>query len=135
MLSGIVTRYDLYTVPVHDIWYEVLAVSNDDAHAVLDAFAVWQNTTASSDTKGTVALVLGLETITFGFIYSEPVTERPSAFAAFSGVKLLITAVPPTNGTVASISAILSTTSVVARWVHMHHPSPEERCTYTRWIG
>ncbi|KUI73940.1 Bifunctional solanapyrone synthase [Cytospora mali] len=108
---GIVTRYELYTIPVHDIWYEVLAVSNDNAHAVLDAFALWQNTTASSDTKGTVALVMGLQSITLGFIYSEPAAERPAAFAAFNNITPLVTAIPPTNGTVASISAILSSTS------------------------
>ncbi|ROV92195.1 hypothetical protein VMCG_09279 [Cytospora schulzeri] len=112
---GIVTRYDLYTVPVHNIWYEVLAVSNDNAHAVLDAFAMWQNTTASTDTKGTVALALGLQSITLGFVYSEPVAERPAIFDAFKDITPLVTAVPPTNGTAASIAAILRSTSAVAR--------------------
>lgn len=105
---GIVTSYDLYTVPVHSIWYEVLVIRNEDAHAVLDAFVLWQTTTASSYTKGTIGLAFGLQSITLGFIYSEPTTERPAAFSAFDGITPLATAVPPTNGTVASISAILS---------------------------
>lgn len=108
---GIVTRYDLYTVPVRNIWYEVIAVGNEQAHAVLDAFATWQNTTASSDTNGTVALILGLQSITLGFLYSEPVTERPAIFSAFDDITPLVTVVPPTDGTVAALSSILAATS------------------------
>lgn len=112
---GIVTNYELYTVPVHDIWYEVLVVSNADAHAVLDAFATWQNTGASSDTKGTVAVAMALQYITLGFLYSELSAERPAAFSAFDSITPLSTAVPPTNGTVSSLAAILSVSDAPER--------------------
>ncbi|ROW09241.1 hypothetical protein VPNG_05896 [Cytospora leucostoma] len=106
---GIVTRYELYTVPVFDIWYEVLAVSNDQAHAVLEAFASWQDTNAS-DVKATVALIMGLESITLGFIYSQPAMERPAAFSNFDSITPLATAVPPTNGTVVTITELFGST-------------------------
>lgn len=112
---GIVTNYELYTVPLHQIWYEVLIVSNEQAHAILDAFATWQNTSASSDTKGTVAVVMALQYITLGFVYSEPSSKRPAAFSAFNGITPLTTAVPQTNGTVASLAAILSVSDASKR--------------------
>ncbi|ROV95322.1 hypothetical protein VSDG_06093 [Cytospora chrysosperma] len=105
---GIVTSYELYTIPVRNIYYEVLVVGNENAHAVLDAFALWQNTTGATDTNGSVGLALGLQSITLGFVYSEPSAERPAAFSAFSDITPLVTAVPPTNGTVASLSVLLS---------------------------
>lgn len=104
---GIVTSYELYTIPVRNIYYEVLVVGNENAHAVLDAFALWQNTTGATDTNGSVGLALGLQSITLGFVYSEPSAERPAAFSAFSDITPLVTAVPPTNGTVASLSVLL----------------------------
>lgn len=112
---GIVTNYELHTVPLHKIWYEVLVVSNEEAHAVLDAFTTWQNTSASSDTKGTVAVVMALQYITLGFVYSEPSVERPAAFSAFNGITPLTTAVPPTNGTVSSLAAVLSVSDAPGR--------------------
>lgn len=98
-------------------------MSNDQAHAVLEAFAVWQNTSASVDTKGTVALIMGLEAITLGFIYAEPAAARPAAFDAFASITPLASAVPPTNGTLATIAAILGSTfsNTPARFVNAIH--------------
>ncbi|KAJ4387626.1 hypothetical protein N0V93_008223 [Gnomoniopsis smithogilvyi] len=104
---GIVTRYELMTIPTNKIWYEFLVVSNSQAHAVIEVFEVWQKTSASTDAKGTVALIMGLDSITLGFIYSQPATARPAAFDAFSSITPFTTAVPPTNGTVSSLTAIL----------------------------
>ncbi|KAG8159634.1 hypothetical protein KVR01_010271 [Diaporthe batatas] len=112
---GIVTNFELYTVPLNKIWYEVLVVSNEDAHAVLDAFVTWQNTSASSDTKGTVGLVMALQYITLGFVYSEPSEKRPATFSAFDAIKPLSVAVPPTNGTVSSLGAILGAMNAPGR--------------------
>ncbi|KAJ4410612.1 hypothetical protein N0V82_009203 [Gnomoniopsis sp. IMI 355080] len=120
---GIVTNYVLYTIPVYSIWYEVLAVSNDQAYAVLDAFALWQNTSTYLDTKGTVALIMSLEYITLGFIYSEPSAGRPAAFDAFSSITPLSSVVPATNGTVSSISAIMGATSSITPARHDYRSS------------
>lgn len=117
---GIVTRYDLHTIPIYNIWYEVLVVSNDQAHAVMEAFAVWQSTSASIDTKGTVALIMGLDYITLGFIYSQTAVTRPTTFDAFASITPLSTAVPATNGTISAITAILGAgfSNTPARFVH-----------------
>ena len=82
--------------------------ATDQVRAILDAFAQWQKEGAS-DLKSTVALIVGLETTTLGLIYSAA-SEKPAAFAPFYGLTPLAVAVPPTNGTVKSLSDILGTT-------------------------
>ncbi|CAN9482313.1 unnamed protein product [Alternaria alternata] len=107
---GIVTKFDMYTVPVHKIWYTVSVYSSDNAVACIDAFAKWQET-ASSDSKATVAMIIGLESITLGFLYAEP-EAPPNIFAAFDNLPSpLVVAVPPTTGTVNILSQILASTS------------------------
>lgn len=112
---GIVTRFDLNTVPVGQIWYQVTVYSVDQAHEVLDAFVEWQNDGAS-DVKSTVALIMGLQSITVGLIYSEP-TEQPSAFAPFYSLTALAVAVPGTIGTNGSLTILLgmSASSTIER--------------------
>ena len=80
----------------------------DQAPAILEAFAEWQEKGAS-DLKSTVALIIALETVTVGLIYSAP-AEKPSAFAPFDDLPAGTVAVPPTNGTVLSLTTILGTT-------------------------
>ncbi|KAF2788459.1 FAD linked oxidase-like protein [Melanomma pulvis-pyrius CBS 109.77] len=105
---GIVTRFDLYTIPVHDIWYQVGIYATEQVPAILDAFAEWQNTGAS-DLKSTVALIVGLESTTLGLLYSAP-ADAPKAFAPFYNIPATVVAVPPTNGTVLSLTQILGST-------------------------
>ncbi|MDI1493407.1 MAG: hypothetical protein OHK93_005196 [Ramalina farinacea] len=105
---GIVTRFDLHTIPVHDIWYQVTVYTPDQAPAILEAFAEWQEKGAS-DLKSTVALIIALETVTVGLIYSAP-AEKPSAFSPFDDLPAGTVAVPATNGTVLSLTTILGTT-------------------------
>lgn len=102
---GIVTRFDLYTVPVYDIWCQVAVYSPDQAFDVLDAFSQWQ-AEGASDLKSVVGLILGLDSITIGLIYSAP-TDLPSVFAPFYDLEPLQVAVPPTNATFAIMSQIL----------------------------
>ncbi|KAI1178838.1 FAD-binding domain-containing protein [Nemania sp. FL0916] len=99
---GIVTRYDLYTVPVRDIWYRVDAYPVDEAEAILDAMARWQ-LEGAADLKATVALVLSLDSVVVGLLYSAP-ADQPSAFAPFYEFQPLVTLVPPTNGTVTTLT-------------------------------
>ena len=91
-----------------NVWYQVAAYTNDQVPAILDAFAQWQNDGAS-DVKSTVALIIGLESTTLGLIYSAA-AEKPKAFAPFYDLTPAVVAVPPTNGTVKSITDILGTT-------------------------
>ena len=104
---GIVTRYDLYTVPISNIWYEVLIISNDQMPGLLDAFAAWQNGGAA-DLKSTIAVTGGLQTAVVGFVYTESAPRRPAAFAEFDNLTPLAVAVPPTNGTMVTLTALVS---------------------------
>ena len=106
--EGVVTRFDLYTIPVRDIWYQVAIYMPDQVPAILDAFAEWQEKGAS-DVKSTVALIIGLESTTVGLIYSAPV-DMPKAFDPFYDIPPATVAVPPTNGTVWSLTQILGIT-------------------------
>ncbi|KAH9992264.1 FAD-binding domain-containing protein [Xylariaceae sp. FL0662B] len=104
---GIVTRYDLYTVPVRDIWHQWAIYPVDQAVAILEALVQWQKEGAS-DTKSTVALIIGLDNIILGLVYSTP-ADRPSAFAPFYKLQPpLMFPVPATNGTVKSLTDFLS---------------------------
>ncbi|KAK7747505.1 hypothetical protein SLS53_001760 [Cytospora paraplurivora] len=107
---------DLYTVPL-PTYGKILVVGNDEAYAVLDAYATWKITTAS-DTNGTVALVLGLESIFLGLLYAKHVAERPAMCSAFDNITPLVTAVPPTKGTVAHLSSIAGATAYSASARH-----------------
>ncbi|KAJ5803991.1 CAZyme family AA7 [Penicillium psychrosexuale] len=51
---GIVSRYDLNTVPVYEVWAEMRYYSTDQAPAVLDALTEWQ-LNGASDVKSIVA--------------------------------------------------------------------------------
>ncbi|KAJ6199365.1 hypothetical protein J3E72DRAFT_215880 [Bipolaris maydis] len=103
---GIVTRFDLYTIPVLEIWGKVQIYSTDMAFKLLEAFDEWQQNGAS-DTKSSVAFEIGLDYITLGLIYSEPTTS-PTAFAAFEDIEPLQVVVPPINTTFSNVYNILS---------------------------
>ncbi|KAK3314358.1 putative 6-hydroxy-D-nicotine oxidase [Apodospora peruviana] len=104
---GIVTRFELNTIPIHDIWYEVRIIASHNAYDVLDAFAAWQNGAGASDLKSTIAFLIGLETITLGLVYSKPSASRPATFAVFDSIPTI--AIPvSTNGTVLSLTNALA---------------------------
>lgn len=92
-----------------NIWYQVEIFTTDQVPALLDAFAQWQETGAL-DLKSTVALIIGLESVTVGYIYSAPAEEKPAAFAPFYDIPAAMVAVPPANGTVLSLTRILGST-------------------------
>lgn len=109
MFIGVVTRFDLYTVPIKVIWYSVSVYATNQVPTLLSAFVEWQNNGAS-DCKGTVGMIIGLESTTILLIYSEPSESPPEAFTTFYNIPPTIVAVPPGNGTVLSISRLLGTT-------------------------
>ncbi|KAK6204021.1 hypothetical protein LQW54_008594 [Pestalotiopsis sp. IQ-011] len=104
---GIVTRYDLNTVPARNIWYQVAIYSVDQAPAILEAFAEWQ-TSGAADVKSTVALIINLDSIILGLLYAEPSEQEPGAFTSFDSLpEPLMFALPATNGTVAGLTDFL----------------------------
>lgn len=105
---GIVTRFDLYTIPVREVWSQLSVYSLDQASTLVDAFVQWQNEGAA-DLKSTVALTFGLDAVTLGLLYSAPM-ERPEAFAPFYDIEPLMVPVPANNSTIAAVTAILGST-------------------------
>lgn len=90
------------------VWYQVAVYTNDQVPDILDAFTLWQNN-GVSDAKSTAALIIGLESTTVRLIYSAA-AEKPTAFAPFYELIPAVFAIPPTNGTVKSLTDILGTT-------------------------
>ncbi|EFQ89092.1 hypothetical protein PTNB73_07272 [Pyrenophora teres f. teres] len=103
---GIVTRFDLYTIPVLEIWGKVQIYPTDMAFELLEAFDEWQQHGAS-DIKSSVAFDIGLDYVTLGLIYSEPATS-PTAFAPFDHLEPLQVVVPAINTTFSNVYDILS---------------------------
>ena len=110
--TGIATRFDLYSIPVHDIWYELAAYDLTRADAILDAFATWQ--VRCTDPKATVALIVDLTAITVGLIYSEPAQDEPACFAPFKDIPTLAIPVAGNNGTVLQLTQILGAAAAAA---------------------
>lgn len=92
---GVVTRYDLNTIPVTRLWCQLNIYSPSQALAVLDAYTDWQ-INGASDLKSTIGLSIGLDSISVGLLYSEPAV-RPEVFRPFYDLKPLRVAIPPRN--------------------------------------
>ncbi|GKT43289.1 FAD-dependent monooxygenase yanF [Colletotrichum spaethianum] len=103
---GIVTRYDLYTVPVYEVWGEILIYSVDQAEDIIRAFDEWQKNGAT-DFKSAIALTISLDSITLGLVYSEPSAQRPAVFSPFEDLTPLLVALPPVNTTFAFVAQLL----------------------------
>ena len=101
---GIVTRFDMYTVPIRNIWYSVSVYPNSEASSIEDAMVEWQNNGAS-DALGTVALIVGLGSTEAGLLYAQP-TYQPASFAPVYELGGGTIAIPPTNGTLISLITI-----------------------------
>ncbi|KAF2121074.1 hypothetical protein BDV96DRAFT_640484 [Lophiotrema nucula] len=99
---GIVSRFYLSTVPIKNIWYESNAYAPDQAHAILDAFAKFQE---QDDPKAALIISLRTQVGIVAFVYSAP-EEKPKAFDMFYDIPVLAPGVPATLGTVKQLSAI-----------------------------
>ncbi|RYP70115.1 hypothetical protein DL769_005092 [Monosporascus sp. CRB-8-3] len=95
---GVVTRFDLFTVPVNEIWYQLAVYSPAQAFELLDTFAQWQQREGSRDFRANIVLGLGMDSHVIALIYSAPANQTPSAFAPFSALEPLQLIIPPTNG-------------------------------------
>ncbi|KAL2190315.1 FAD linked oxidase-like protein [Thermothelomyces heterothallicus CBS 203.75] len=102
---GIVTSFELYTIPVHDVWVEGLAFSPAQVPDVFEAYAAFQKST-TSDIKATVSVVVSLDIVLVALLYTEPAANRPQAFSPFDKLTPLSVILPPTNMTVLQFSQI-----------------------------
>ncbi|KAL4880724.1 hypothetical protein BJY04DRAFT_218881 [Aspergillus karnatakaensis] len=78
---GVVTRFDLYSIPVHNIWYQV-------------------------DSNATVALFVGLDTATLALKFSTPSEDQPACYAPFNHIPAIAYPVPAASGTVLALTQI-----------------------------
>jgi FAD/FMN-containing dehydrogenase len=107
--TGIVTGYNIHTIPVKNIWYTLSIYSLDQASTILDAFAAWQS--SNTDPKASVVFYFSLQAVTLGLIYNEH-AERPAAFQQFYALPpALVTAVPESNGTAYTLNQITAAVS------------------------
>ncbi|AEO70940.1 uncharacterized protein THITE_114425 [Thermothielavioides terrestris NRRL 8126] len=105
---GVVTRYDLYTVPVHYVWVHINVYSPNDGSNVLAAFDEWQRS-AGSDTKSNADIIISLDYIVLILVHSEPRAEPLQVFQPFTALQPIEVALPPTNLTLNQLSAVLET--------------------------
>ncbi|KAL2193384.1 FAD linked oxidase-like protein [Corynascus similis CBS 632.67] len=106
---GIVTSFELYTVPVHEVWVEGLAFSPTQVPDVFEAYAAFQKST-SPDLKATVSVVVSLDVVLVALLYSAPSQSRPRAFAPFENLTPLAVVLPPTNTTILKFSQLSAAT-------------------------
>ncbi|KAM7211278.1 hypothetical protein V8F06_013335 [Rhypophila decipiens] len=133
---GIVTGYDLYTVPdVYHVWVELLIFPPDQATDVLDALAEWQYDGAINDIKSHTGLEIGLDVVSLGLFYTAPHrTSRPAAFYPFSKLTPLQVALPPTNMTLPNDQRpthfAVTTFAVLSQLLEVAFPASDGRYDY-----
>ncbi len=107
---GVVTRYDLYTVPAYEAWVQLTVYVPDDAPKLLAAFDEWQMT-REPDTKSSADLIISLEFAVLILVYSEPRAQPPAVFQPFLALTPVQVAIPPTNLTFQQLCTIIGSTS------------------------
>ncbi|KAI0882026.1 uncharacterized protein GGS22DRAFT_196179 [Annulohypoxylon maeteangense] len=85
---GVVTRYDINTIPVAEIWFEALLYDPSESEKLLEAVVEYA-AAAENDTAAGLVFNLTPDAGLVGFIYGKPV-ERPSVYKSFDGI--------PSNG-------------------------------------
>ena len=103
---GIVTRFDLHTFPIRNIWYTANLYAATQVSDILQAFAAWETQGAVAFPESSVLIEVALGVVTVGLVYSTP-ANNPIAFEPFYKIPPLVVAAPPTNGTIVNLTAIL----------------------------
>lgn len=109
---GIVTRYDLYTRPLHQVWYQFNLYNFSQYESVLAATVKTQDAMEEDDRAGFV-FNANQGSILVGFIH-EGWSDAPAVFQAFDGIPLAGVYSKATNGTIATMSKLLDIGSSTA---------------------
>ena len=113
-LSGVITEFDLVTVP-NDGYYELRAVGFNDTSAQLGAYGEYL-ASPSTDPKTTIEIQVQMNQFTTFFLgYAEP-TSTSKDFARFAKVPAKVE-IPPTNGTLDEIFALGAKTTTLGKYV------------------
>ncbi|KAK7959063.1 uncharacterized protein PG986_003917 [Apiospora aurea] len=91
---GVVTRFDLYTVPTRNIWLRLTVHALDQANDIFDAFAEWQTRGGATDSRATVITGIALDSIAIGLVFWRQHvdglgTTAPGTFAPLDGLPFL----------------------------------------------
>lgn len=108
---GIITRVDLYTVPLHNVWYKLAIYAPSDYRAVLAATARLREF-ARHDSKLGFFMNANPKGLFIGILYAEW-TPVPDAYAPFLNLTPTAILADSTNGTILSLSQAVSGTDSV----------------------
>ncbi|KAK8036139.1 FAD-binding domain-containing protein [Apiospora rasikravindrae] len=92
---GVVTRFDLYTVPTRNIWLRLTVHALDQANDIFDAFADWQKQGGATDSRATVITGIALDSIAIGLVYemedgdTSTFEPAPATFAPLDSLPFL----------------------------------------------
>jgi hypothetical protein len=101
-----VTRVDLYTVPLHKVWYKLAIYNASDSAAVLDGVARLHEFARSDPNLG-FFLNVNANGFFAGLLYAGW-TGWPEAYEPFRDLTPVITLANATNGTVFSLATAIS---------------------------
>ena len=100
---GIVTKFDLYTVPLHDLWYKGLSFPATSDESILAAIVQTQNSMENDDKAGIVIqAAAGVWQIIF--LYAEHVGSTPTVFQTLDTLPGVNVSMPATNDTALNFS-------------------------------
>lgn len=108
-ITGIVTRFDLYTAQYDRIWYELNQYEASQMPELLAALVKYQ-AAAELDSKAGLIFSPNQNITTVGLLYAAP-ASRPSVFQSFYAIPVYEALVPSTIGTEAELSASFSSPS------------------------
>ncbi|KAK4185136.1 hypothetical protein QBC35DRAFT_504349 [Podospora australis] len=111
---GVVTRYDLYALPVSTIWAQINVYAPAQVPALIIAFDDWQVNGPVSDVKGNADLIISLDFAVLILVYSEPVSKPSKIFDPFFALEPIATALPAANLTLKQLSDIVESASSTA---------------------
>ncbi|SPQ24230.1 9c671531-a68b-4c92-8d2d-45aa51630b4b [Thermothielavioides terrestris] len=101
--TGVVTIFDLSTIPVHAVYGGIRVYSAAEAESFMRALAGWQLRAGVFNVRATVAALNSIGGTAAGLLYSEPAAARGAAFTAIADIPVRQTAMPPTNLSVLAV--------------------------------
>jgi hypothetical protein len=104
---GIVTRFDMKTSPIHNIWYTLFTFDPKDYEKFMPALAQVQ-ANMEKDPKANVYFLATAQETECALFYAEPTGSKPDAFAPLLNLTPLEVIAPPTNGTVYGLAQAMS---------------------------
>lgn len=104
---GVVTAFDIETVPNSEVWYEVLLFAPSQTQALLAASVEYAAAAEDDPNAGLIFTITPSATV-LGLVYAKPVV-RPPVFEAFIGNR---------DGELTPLASYINST--ISSWVEMH---------------